>query len=172
MTDLMTVLTRLRPGVDFADTNGTLAGIRWDSPGTPPTQEEVDAALLAIEQEKRCAEVDELYLQKLLAGFLYEGKRFEIDDSSQGKISGLAVAAGFFLLGVGAVTWAPVPFVAADNKVKLFPSAEEFMPFANAAKVAVQALFAHRYALKAACRAARSAKELAAIDISAGWPEV
>lgn len=46
MRTLTQAITALRPGVDFANTDGTLKGIRWDSPGViPPTQAEVDAWL-------------------------------------------------------------------------------------------------------------------------------
>lgn len=58
----MHILTRalvaLRPGVDFTNANDTLAGIRWDTPGvTPPTKEEVDAAMATLAyQARRSAE--------------------------------------------------------------------------------------------------------------------
>ena len=42
------IIRGLFPGVDFANTDNTLAGIRWDDPPpgfVPPTQEEVDAEL-------------------------------------------------------------------------------------------------------------------------------
>ncbi len=45
MRELTQAITALRPGVDFANTDGTLAGIRWDAPCEPPTQAEVDAWL-------------------------------------------------------------------------------------------------------------------------------
>lgn len=48
MSNLTDVLLRLRPGVDFANTDGTLAGVRWDGDVTPPTQQEVDAALAVL----------------------------------------------------------------------------------------------------------------------------
>lgn len=46
--DLMRAIAALRPGVNCADTNGTLAGIRWDTPCEPPTQAEVDAELARL----------------------------------------------------------------------------------------------------------------------------
>lgn len=46
MADLTAALLALRPGVSFANRDGSLVGIRWDSPGvTPPTQAEIDAEL-------------------------------------------------------------------------------------------------------------------------------
>jgi hypothetical protein len=58
MTSLTEAIQALRLGVDFANTDGTLANIRWDTPGVvPPTQEEVDAAMAVIEyREKRRSE--------------------------------------------------------------------------------------------------------------------
>ena len=55
MVKLTEALVILRPGVDFANVDGTLANIRWDTPGVvPPTQEEADAAMAVIEyREKR-----------------------------------------------------------------------------------------------------------------------
>ena len=58
MTPLFKALIVLRPNVNFSDKDGTLANIRWDTPGVvPPTQEEVDAAMAVIEyREKRRSE--------------------------------------------------------------------------------------------------------------------
>lgn len=48
-SDLMRAVAVLRPGVDCADVDGTLRGIRWDAAGvTPPTQAEVDATLAEL----------------------------------------------------------------------------------------------------------------------------
>ena len=58
MVKLTEALVILRPGVDFANVDGTLANIRWDTPNVvPPTQEEADAAMAIIEyREKRRSE--------------------------------------------------------------------------------------------------------------------
>ena len=58
MNRLTNTITALRPGVDFANVDNTLAGIRWDTLNvTPPTQAQVDAAMAVIEyQEKRRSE--------------------------------------------------------------------------------------------------------------------
>lgn len=46
MSDLTQAIIALRPGVNFSNTDRTLAGIRWDTPGVePPTQAEVDAEI-------------------------------------------------------------------------------------------------------------------------------
>ena len=50
MAALMDVLKALRPGASFSNRDGTLAGVRWDTPGvTPPTQAEYDAAAAALD---------------------------------------------------------------------------------------------------------------------------
>ena len=58
MTTLTQAIIALRPEVDFSNSDGTLRGIRWDTPGVvPPTQAQVDAAMAVIEyQEKRRSE--------------------------------------------------------------------------------------------------------------------
>ena len=176
MSSLMRALATLRPGVNCSPGDRTAAGIRYDEPlpegFVRPTQEEIDAALLGLDQEARCDAVDALYQEKLLAGFLYEGKRYEIDDGSQSKIGNLALTAGFSIINMPSVTWEPTPFIAADNSATMFATAEDYMSFANAAKDAFKAVFAKRYALKVACRAATTAEDLASIDIAAGWPDV
>jgi len=134
-----------------------------NTPGPVDPEDLVSAKISAIEV---------LYAAKSLHGFAHGGKRFELDDGSQQKIAALATSSGFFLLGVGDVTWAPLPFVAADNSVRVFATPADFIVFANAAKLAAQALFARRYALKTLCRGAVSAEEVEAIDIATGWPEV
>lgn len=55
MSTFTAAVAKLRPGVNFANRDNTLAGIRWDAPDvTPPTQEEVEAAMAVIEyREKR-----------------------------------------------------------------------------------------------------------------------
>ncbi|MCX7360461.1 MAG: hypothetical protein NTV97_00995 [Alphaproteobacteria bacterium] len=139
----------------------------WLDAGNAP--DGVDLALLASAKTEA---IETLYAGRLLHGFDYGGKRFELDEASQGKIGDLATASGFFALGVGGVTWDPIPFVAADNSVQVFATAADFIAFANAAKLATQALFARRYVLKTACRAAATAEALDAIDIEAGWPDL
>lgn len=162
-------IRKLRPGTDFANTDNTLAGIRWDTPGViPPTQEEVDAAILDMAREARCDEVDALHATKERHGFIYNGVRYELDDKSQGKIASVASEAGFAVQGVAGIEWTATAWVAADNSVTPFATAASFLPFANAAKQAAKALFARRYALKVACRAATTAEALAAIDASSG----
>ena len=139
----------------------------WLADGNTP--DPVDIGLLI---SAKVAAVEALYEARSLEGFTHGGKRFELDADSPGKIGDLATASGFFVLGVGGVTWDPIPFVAADNSVQVFATAADFIAFANAAKLATQALFARRYVLKTACRAAETVEALAAIDIEAGWPEV
>lgn len=53
MSLLMRVLAAVRPGVNCADVDGTLAGVRYDAPlpqgFTPPTQAEIDAAIARLD---------------------------------------------------------------------------------------------------------------------------
>jgi hypothetical protein len=49
MASFMDVLIYLRPGASFANTNDTLADVRWDTPDViPPTRQEFDAAFVAL----------------------------------------------------------------------------------------------------------------------------
>ena len=139
----------------------------WLGDGNAP--DPVDLTLLVSAKTEA---IETLYAARLLQGFAHGGTRYELDADSQGKIGDLATASGFFVLGVGGVTWDPIPFVAADNSVQVFVTAADFIAFANAAKLATQALFARRYVLKTACRAAGTAEALDAIDIEAGWPDL
>lgn len=139
----------------------------WLADGSTPDPVDLDLLIAA-----KVAAVEALYEAKSLEGFTHGGKRFELDEGSQGKIGDLATASGFFVLGVGGVTWDPIPFVTAGNEVHVFTTPAAFIAFANSAKLASQAIFARRYVLKTACRAAETVEALAAIDIEAGWPEV
>ena len=58
MNSFTSAIATLRPGVEFANLDNTLVGIRWDTPGVvPPTQAEVDAAMAVIEyRENRRSE--------------------------------------------------------------------------------------------------------------------
>lgn len=130
-----------------------------------------DALLLTEGIAAKLQAIEAIYLERQLVGFPFAGDRFECDDASMGKISGLATDAGFNIMGIAGVEWTPVPFVSVVNVPMLFATPESFIPFATAGKKAVQALFAHRFALKSAVRAATTLAELAAIDETAGWPE-
>jgi len=59
----------LRPGVNFSNSNNTLAGIRWDTPGvTPPTQVEVDAEIARQAAIADRISVERLYFMLEVAG--------------------------------------------------------------------------------------------------------
>ena len=46
MSTFTAAIAKLRPGVNFANADNTLPGIRWDTPDVvPPTQAEVDAEM-------------------------------------------------------------------------------------------------------------------------------
>lgn len=134
--------------------------------------EAYEALALAEGIASKLQAIEAIYLDRQLSGFAYGGDRFECDDASMGKISGLATDAGFNIMGVSGVEWTPVPFVSVVNVPMLFATPESFIPFATAGKKAVQALFAHRFALKAAVRAAATLAELAAVDVETGWPDL
>jgi len=59
-SSLARAIAHLRPGVNFADTDGTLAGIRFDAPlpagFTPPTQADIDAAIIELNRPPTPAE--------------------------------------------------------------------------------------------------------------------
>lgn len=52
-SSFVAAVAALRPGVNFADRDGTLAGIRWDAPlpdgFTPPLQSEIDAMMATLD---------------------------------------------------------------------------------------------------------------------------
>jgi hypothetical protein len=50
MATLTDALVYLRPGVAFANVDGTLGAVRWETPGvTPPTADEVAAAVAHLD---------------------------------------------------------------------------------------------------------------------------
>lgn len=121
-------------------------------------------------REGRCDEVDALHQRHERRGFVYQGVRYQLDAASQSKIGDMALRASLALIQVPGVDWVPLEFVAADNSVTTFTDPADFLAMAVAAANTAQALFAHRTGLKQACRAAANAEDLAAIDITAGWP--
>lgn len=156
------------------DGNGTVLrrfGVQQDPPVTfwAADSAELRALALADLREKRCDAVDGLHAAKEREGFVYSGKRYELDTVSQGKITSLGADAGNCLKQVVGSEWVPVAFTAADNSQTAFAAPEDFMPFATAAKKAALRLFARRHQLKALIRAAEDPDS---IDIAAGWPEV
>lgn len=52
LTSLSAALKSLYPSLNFADVDGTLANVRYDEPlpegFTPPTQEQIDAAIMTL----------------------------------------------------------------------------------------------------------------------------
>jgi hypothetical protein len=161
----------LAPGVAWICGDGTYAGTVWPAGYEAPTAEQVAAALLDIIREDRCDQVDALHAAKELHGFVYQGTRFELNEKSQSKIGDMALRAALALIPGMGVPWVALDFVAADNSVVTFEEATDFLPFAVAAANMAQTLFAYRTGLKQACRAAENSEDLAAIDITTGWPE-
>lgn len=143
--------------------------VQQDPPVTfwPAGSAEYQALQIADLQEKRCDEVDRLHAAKELYGFTYLGKRYELNDKSQGKITALGADAANCINGVTGTEWVPIAFTASDNTPTYFAQPQDFMPFATAAKKAGLALFGRRAVLKAQIRASQ---DPASIDIEAGWP--
>lgn len=99
--------------------------------------------------------------------FTYLGKRFDADERSVSRIMG-AVQAAQAALAAGApfsVDWA-----CADNTT-LTLDAQQMLALQVALAQRVRAVHMHARALKADVDAAASLDDLAAIDITTGWPE-
>ncbi len=157
----------LRPGVDFADTNGTLVGIRWDTPDvTPPSQAEVDAEVARI---PKLAAIDTAFAAAIDAGLAFGGKVIQIDDSGRANIAAAATRAGFVLLAVPGMTW-PAGFVwrCADNSA-LSLDAASMLAMGQAAGDRFTFLVLHRGALRDALAAAATAEQVDAIAVTADW---
>ena len=108
--------------------------------------------------------------QRQAAGFTWFGVVYQIDEASQGRIAALALKAERVVAGRAGATWnAGFRFLAADNSRVAFTAAE-FGAFADAAANAVIALRERARDLKDEILAAANASELAAIDVTAGWP--
>lgn len=133
--------------------------------------EDDDPRLVAFElgrrQEARCDEVDALHALKAKHGFLHGGDRFEADAESYGKITALVSDAIACDRNMDGAEWEATAFVSATNRPLLLNSVGDVIAFGTAAKKAVKALFAKRFALKVAIRASADPES---IDIEAGWP--
>ena len=130
---------------------------------------ELLAIALIAAREKRCDEVDALYNAKCLAGVPLDGKRFEVN------AKGIAFITSMGAKAVGCLAlqnrhWTPLPFVTADNTVRVFETAEEFLKLADAADVGVQKLFGFAFMTKMTIRQLETAEAVAAYAITIGWP--
>jgi len=130
---------------------------------------ELLAIALVAAREKRCDEVDALYNAKCLAGVPLDGKRFEVN------AKGIAFITSMGAKAVGCLAlenrhWTPLQFVTAHNTVRTFETAEEFLELADAADVGVQAMFGFAFMTKTIIRQLQTEEDVAAYDITAGWP--
>lgn len=125
-----------------------------------------EAVLDAAKKEMRRRVNAERDLQEVMP-FGYLGKRFDADERSVSRIMG-AVQAAQAALAAG------VPFsvdwVCADNTVVTL-DAQQMIALPAALAQRVYAVHMHGRVLKAQVEAAASLDDLAAIDITAGWPE-
>jgi hypothetical protein len=148
-----------RPGADFANTDGTLAGIRWDTPGVvPPTQQEFD---LAAAQLAKLAAIDAAAASTLVAGVVWNQVAFQIDATSQQRIAARALYARSCIDGHDTWDATAAAWIAADNSAVPFTAAD-FWSFAKAAQAAVTAIVRNARALKNAVAAAQTADAVAA----------
>lgn len=125
-----------------------------------------DAVLDAAKKEMRRRINAERDLQEVKP-FSYLGKRFDADERSVTRIMG-AVQAAQAALAAGAPF--SVDWVCADNTIVTL-DAQQVIALPEALTQRVYAVHMHARALKADVDAAASLDDLAAIDITAGWPE-
>lgn len=125
-----------------------------------------DLAAVGLREERRARReaIDAEMLRRNAAGFMHEGRRYQIDEAAQGRITSLAV-----LAAQAPQDWPDdFAFIAADNEAVPFrPS--EFTRLAAAAALAVIRRRRRARVLKDAILAASDARALAAIDITTGW---
>jgi|GEM_PF-1899552 len=133
-------------------------------------EDHVDLLAYRLKGRKRdrLGEVAAELARRNAAGFVYQGKPYQLDDTSQARITALVVKADRAVAGLPGATWSG-KFIAADNTEVTFTAAE----FATFAEVASDIVIARRlYAreIKNAILAAPDGSALDAVDISAGWP--
>ena len=118
-------------------------------------------------KRRRLVEVAAELARRNGVGFVYEGKAYQLDEASQGRIDALATKAERVVAGRPNATW-DGRFIAADNTEVTF-TAEAFGAFADAASNVVIARRFHARDLKNQILAATSAEDLEAIDVTTGW---
>lgn len=126
------------------------------------------AYFLATRKRERLVDVASELARRNAYGFVHDGKRYQVDDASQARITALVVKADRFVAGLPGATW-DVTFIAADNSEVAFTAAE-FGVFADAASNVVIARRMYARDLKNRILAAADRAALDAIDVTAGWP--
>lgn len=124
------------------------------------------AVLDAAKKEMRRRINAERDLQEVMP-FIYLGKRFDADERSVSRIMG-AVQAAQAALAAGAPF--SVDWVCADNTIVTL-DAQQMIAIPAALAQRIYAIHLHARTLKAEVEAATSLDDLAAIDVTAGWPE-
>jgi hypothetical protein len=123
---------------------------------------------LKARKRDRLLEVAAELAKRNAAGFVYQGKPYQLDDTSQARITALVVKADRFLAALPGATWSG-KFIAADNSENTFTAAE-FAAFAEAASDVVIARRLYAREVKNTILAAADVAALDAINVSAGWP--
>jgi len=126
------------------------------------------AYLLKGRKRDRLGEVAAELNKRNAAGFVYQGKPYQLDDASQARITALVVKADRAAAGLPGATWSG-KFIAADNTEVTF-TASEFAAFAEAASDIVIARRLYAREIKNTILAAADVAALDAINVSAGWP--
>jgi hypothetical protein len=141
-------------------------GWQWNDGDPAPLPK--DAGLALTEAKARAlAEVAAAHDAAINAGLDFEGKNYQIDTVSQGRILARALFARACLDGAG--EW-PEDFgwIATDNTRPTF-TAEQFWAFANDAQMRVTEITLNARALKDAVLAAADLEAVEAIDPYSGW---
>lgn len=133
----------------------------------PDGHPDLVAYQLAGLKRGRLLEVAAELARRNAAGFVYQGKPYQLDEGSQARIDALATKAERVVAGRPNATW-DGRFIAADNSQVQFTAAE-FGAFADAASNVVIDRRFHARDLKNQILAAASAEELASIDLTLGW---
>lgn len=127
------------------------------------------ALRLGDAKSQRLRDLEQEFRRRSAAGFVYGGKAYQLDATSQANITAVAARAALVLSGAAGATWPEgFAFIATDNTAVGF-TAEGFVPFADAAAGRVIALRIRFRALKDQIAAAETEAALAAIDLASGW---
>lgn len=171
MTAVVQALAALWPGLNFADTDGTLEGVRYDDPlppgFTPPTQGEID---LKVARSARLAATLAGFDAAVAAGVAYGGKVLQIRDADRANIAGQCSRANASLIAGSGVTW-PAGFAwrMADNSYLPLATAADMLALGEAAADRYAALRRRLGELKDAIAGAADLAALEAIDVAAAW---
>lgn len=148
----------------FTDGDPKIAQMRLDAyPGS--------ATELQFHRDQKLAALIEIVVTKFDAGRAYNGKVWQIDEVSQGRLTAVGTLAGFANVFPSSVAWPDggYPWIAADNTQARFSPAEMFAFAQNVAGYIAGLVLTSR-AFKDSIAAAPDVKTVAAINITQGWP--